>query len=122
VLALVVHTIAALGKLYSESIESIDPGPIEAIRATGANQLQVIAYGVIPQVLPPWIAFTVYRWDINVRMSTIIGFVGGGGIGFLLAQWIRLQDFRSAGAAIWGIAVVVIVLDYLSAQVRERVI
>ncbi len=122
VLALAVHTIAALGKLYSESIESIDPGPIEAIRATGANQLQIIVYGVLPQVIPPWIAFTIYRWDINVRMSTIIGFVGGGGIGFLLAQWIRLQAFRSAGTAIWGIAIVVIVLDYLSAKVRQRVI
>ena len=122
VLALAVHTVAALGKLYSEAIEGIDPGPIEAIRATGANPFQVIFYGVLPQVLPPWISFTVYRWDINVRMSTIIGFVGGGGIGFLLAQWIRLQDFRSAGAAIWAIAIVVIVLDYLSAKVRERVI
>jgi phosphonate ABC transporter permease subunit PhnE len=122
VLALVVHTIAALGKLYSEAIESIDNGPIEAIRATGANQLQVIVFGVLPQVLPPWIAFTVYRWDINVRMSTVIGFVGGGGIGFLLAQWIRLQDFRSAGAAIWGIALVVIILDAVSAKIRERVI
>lgn len=121
VLALTVHTIAALGKLYSEAIESIDRGPIEAIQATGANPIQTVFYAVIPQVLPPWIAFTVYRWDINVRMSTIIGFVGGGGIGFLLAQWIRLADFRSAGAAIWGIAVVVIVLDYLSARVRERV-
>lgn len=79
VLALTMHTIAALGKLYSESIESIDVGPIEAIRATGANQFQIIAYGVLPQVIPPWIAFTVFRWDINVRMSTIIGFVGGGG-------------------------------------------
>jgi phosphonate ABC transporter permease subunit PhnE len=122
VLALTVHTVAALGKLYSEAIESIDPGPIEAIRSSGANQLQVIVYGVLPQVLPPWIAFTVYRWDINVRMSTVIGFVGGGGIGFLLAQWIRLQDFRSAGAAIWGIAIVVIALDALSARIRERVI
>lgn len=122
VLALMVHTVAALGKLFSEAIESIEPGPIEAIRATGANQLQIIAYGVLPQVLPTWIAFTVYRWDINVRMSTIIGFVGGGGIGFLLAQWIRLQDFRSAGAAIWAIAVVVIALDYISARIRARVI
>ncbi len=122
VLALTVHTVAALGKLYSESIESIDPGPIEAIRATGATPLQVIAYGVLPQVTPPWIAFTVYRWDINVRMSTIIGFVGGGGIGFLLAQWIRLSDFRAAGAAIWGIALIVIVLDSLSARVRARLL
>lgn len=122
VLALTVHSIAALGKLYSEAIESIEPGPIEAITATGANRLQVIWYGVLPQVWPPFIAFTVYRWDINVRMSTIIGFVGGGGIGFLLQQWIRLTDFRAAGAAIWAIAVVVTVLDFLSSEVRKRVV
>lgn len=122
VLALTVHSIAALGKLYSEAIESIEPGPIEAITATGADRLQVIWYGVLPQVWPPFIAFTVYRWDINVRMSTIIGFVGGGGIGFLLQQWIRLTDFRAAGAAIWAIAVVVTVLDFLSSEVRKRVV
>ncbi len=122
VLALTVHSIAALGKLYSEAIESIEPGPIEAITATGANRLQVIWFGVLPQVWPPFIAFTVYRWDINVRMSTIIGFVGGGGIGFLLQQWIRLTDFRAAGAAIWAIALVVIALDFLSSEVRKRVV
>jgi len=122
VMALAVHSIAALGKLYSEAIESIEPGPIEAVTATGADRLQVIWYGVLPQVWPPFIAFTVYRWDINVRMSTIIGFVGGGGIGFLLQQWIRLTDFRAAGAAIWAIAVVVTVLDFLSSEVRKRVV
>jgi phosphonate transport system permease protein len=122
VLALMVHTVAALGKLYSESIESIEPGPIEAVTATGANRAQVVLYGVLPQVWPPFIAFTVYRWDINVRMSTIIGFVGGGGIGFLLQQWIRLTDFRAAGAAIWAIAVVVTVLDFFSSEVRKRVV
>ena len=120
VIALTVHSIAALGKLYSESIESIDPGPIEAITATGANRLQTIMYAVIPQVLPPFISFTIYRWDINVRMSTIIGAVGGGGIGFLLIQWIRLLDYRSAGIAVWFIAITVAVLDYVSAEVRER--
>ncbi len=120
VLALTMHSIAALGKLYSEAIESIDPGPIEAITATGANRVQVVWYAVLPQVLPPFVAFTVYRWDINVRMSTIIGFVGGGGIGFLLQQWIRLTDFRSASAAIWAIALVVTVLDFFSRKVRER--
>lgn len=122
VLALTVHTVAALGKLYSEAIESIEPGPIEAITATGANRAEVIWYGVLPQVWPPFIAFTVYRWDINVRMSTIIGFVGGGGIGFLLQQWIRLADFRAAGAAIWAIALVVTVLDFFSSEVRKRVV
>lgn len=122
VLALTMHSIAALGKLYSESIEGIKPGPIEAITAAGGNRWQVIWYGVLPQVLPPFTAFTVYRWDINVRMSTIIGFVGGGGIGFLLQQWIRLTDFQSAGAAIWAIGFVVAILDYGSRKLRERIV
>ncbi len=120
VVALTLHSMAALGKLYSEAIESIDPGPIEAIQATGANRLQTIIYAVIPQVLPPFISFTVYRWDINVRMSTVIGAVGGGGIGFLLIQWIRLLDYRSAGIAVWFIAITVAVLDYVSAEIRKR--
>lgn len=122
VLALAVHSIAALGKLYSEAVESIDPGPIEAITATGANHLQTIIYAVIPQIVPPYTAFTIYRWDINVRMSTVIGFVGGGGIGYLLQQWIRLFMYEEAGAAVWAIALVVAVMDYTSAKVRERIV
>ncbi len=122
VMALAVHSVAALGKLYSEQVESIDPGPIEAITATGANRLQTIVYGVVPQIVPPYIAFTIYRWDINVRMSTIIGFVGGGGIGFLLQQWIRLLDYNAAGTAVWAIAIVVATLDYASAIVREKIV
>lgn len=120
ILALTVHSMAALGKLYSESIESIDPGPIEAIQATGANWLQVVMYAVVPQVIPPFVSFTIYRWDINIRMSTIIGFVGGGGIGFLLAQWIRLLDYAAAGIAVWFIALTVAILDYVSAEIRAR--
>ena len=120
ILALTIHTIAALGKLYSESIESIDPGPIEAIQATGATKLQTIAYAVIPQMIPPFVSFTIYRWDINVRMSTIIGMVGGGGIGFLLVQYIRLLDYKSAGIAVWFIAITVAILDYVSAEIRQR--
>ncbi len=122
VLALAVHSVAALGKLYSEAVESIDPGPIEAITATGANRLQTIVYAVIPQIVPPYVAFTVYRWDVNVRMSTIIGFVGGGGIGYLLQQWIRLLMYEEAGAAVWAIAIVVWALDYTSAVIRERIV
>jgi ABC-type phosphate/phosphonate transport system permease subunit len=86
VLALTLHSIAALGKLYSEQTENIDEGPLEAIQATGANRLQTIIYAVVPQIVPPYIAFTMYRWDINVRMSTIIGFVGGGGISVAAAN------------------------------------
>ncbi len=122
VLALGLHSIAALGKLYSEQIESIDPGPIEAVTATGARPLQVIRYAVVPQVVPPFIAFTIYRWDINVRFSTVIGFVGGGGIGFILQQYINLLQYRQAATAVWAITIVVAAMDYLSAVIRERVV
>lgn len=120
ILALTLHSLASLAKLYSEAIESIDHGPIEAIQATGANWLQTIMYAVVPQVVPPFVSFTIYRWDINIRMSTIIGFVGGGGIGFLLAQWIRLLDYSAAGIAVWFIAITVAILDYVSAEIRNR--
>ncbi|MEO8607034.1 MAG: ABC transporter permease subunit [Chloroflexota bacterium] len=122
VLALTLHSIASLGKLYSEQIESIDTGPIEALQSTGANRLQTIMYAVVPQIVPPYIAFTMYRWDINVRMSTIIGFVGGGGIGFLLYQQINLLRYRDAGVAVLAIAIIVSILDYASASIRERYI
>jgi phosphonate transport system permease protein len=118
--ALIFHSIAALGKLYSEAIESIDPGPIEAIQATGANWIQTVMYAVVPQIVPPFVSFTIYRWDINVRMSTIIGLVGGGGIGFLLVQYIRILDYRSAGMCVWFIAITVSILDYVSAEIRAR--
>ncbi|MGQ0848872.1 MAG: ABC transporter permease subunit [Actinomycetota bacterium] len=119
-LALALHTIAALAKLYSEQVESIAPGPLEAVRATGANRLQNVVYAVVPQIIPPYISFTMYRWDINVRMSTIIGFVGGGGIGFLLQQNINLLNYRAAAAQIVAIAVVVAAMDWLSSRIRER--
>ena len=121
-LALALHSVAALGKLYSEQIESIDPGPIEAITATGATALQVVRYGVVPQIVPPFISFTIYRWDTNVRMSTVIGFVGGGGIGFILQQYINLLQYRQAATAVWAIAIVVAAMDYFSAKVREKVV
>lgn len=119
-LALALHTVAALAKLYSEQVESISTGPIEAVQATGANQLQTIIYAVVPQIIPPYISFTMYRWDINVRMSTIIGFVGGGGIGFLLSQNINLLDYRAASAQMLAIAVVVASMDYISSVIREK--
>jgi len=122
VLALGVHSIASLGKLYSEAIESIDTGPIEAITATGASGLQIVRYAVVPQIIPQFIAFTIYRWDINVRFSTVIGFVGGGGIGFVLQQYINLLQWRQAATALWMIAFVVALLDYASAVVRQRIV
>lgn len=122
VMALTLHTIAALGKLFSEQIEGISEGPIEAVTATGANRLQTIFFAVIPQIIPPYIAYTLYRWDINVRLSTIIGFVGGGGIGFLLSQSTRLLRYRDASVMMLAIAVVVSALDYVSSRIRTRII
>jgi phosphonate ABC transporter permease subunit PhnE len=122
VMALMLHTIAALGKLYSEQVENIAQGPIEAVTATGANRLQTIIYAVIPQIVPPYIAFTIYRWDINVRMSTIIGFAGGGGIGFLLQQNLNLLKYRQASVQMIAIAIVVSTLDLVSAKIRERIV
>lgn len=119
-LALALHTVAALAKLYSEQVESILPGPLEAVQATGANRLQTIVYAVIPQIVPPYISFTMYRWDINVRMSTIIGFAGGGGIGFLLQQNINLLDYRGASVQMLAIAIVVATMDYVSSAIRKR--
>ena len=120
VIAITLHTIAALGKLYSEVIEGIDPGPLEAVRATGGNWMQMVRYAVIPQIVPPFASFTLFRWDINVRTSTIIGFVGGGGIGFYLYQWIIKGDFGAVSSAFIAIAVVVITLDFVSAKMRAR--
>lgn len=119
-LALGLHTIASLTKLYSEQVESISHGPVEAVRATGATRLQTVVYGVIPQIVAPYISFTMYRWDINVRMSTIIGFVGGGGIGFILQQNIGLLNYRAAAAQMLAIAIVVASMDFLSSQLRQR--
>jgi phosphonate ABC transporter permease subunit PhnE len=120
VMALGLHTIVSLAKLYSEQVESISPGPLEAVEATGANRLQTIIYAVVPQIIPPYISYTMYRWDINVRMSTIIGFVGGGGIGFLLQQNINLLNYRAASTQMLAIAVVVATMDYISSVLREK--
>ena len=119
-MALGLHTIVSLAKLYSEQVESISAGPLEAVQATGANRLQTIIYAVIPQIIPPYISYTMYRWDINVRMSTIIGFVGGGGIGFLLQQNINLLNYRAASAQMLAIAIVVASMDYVSSILREK--
>jgi len=122
IMALTLHSIAALGKLFSEQVEGIDDGPVEAILATGASRLQMVVFAVVPQIVPPFTAFALYRWDINVRLSTIIGFVGGGGIGFLLSQSVRLLRYRQASVMMLAIAIVVATLDYASSKIRSRII
>jgi phosphonate transport system permease protein len=118
-LALAIHTVASLTKLYSEQVESIDAGPMEALEATGARPLQVIWFAVVPQVFLPFLSFTIYRWDINVRMATVIGLVGGGGIGTMLMQYQGLAQWNEVGLIVIMIAVVVWIMDEISARVRE---
>lgn len=120
VLALAIVTVASLGKLFSEAVENIDPGPIEAVAATGANPVEVIRFAVIPQIIPDYISYIIYHWDINVRISTILGFVGGGGIGFYLSQRINVLEYQKAGTAILAIVLVVWAMDFLSAEIRKR--
>lgn len=122
VIALAFHNIGVLGKLYSEAIEGIDPGPIEAITATGANRFQVIWTAVLPQIVNPYISFTIYRLDANVRLAPILGLVGGGGIGLLLFQSINLLHYGAAGLIIFMIVVTVATMDFLSAQIRKRLV
>jgi phosphonate ABC transporter permease subunit PhnE len=120
-LALLVHSVASLVKLYSEQVESIDSGPVEAIEATGANRIQMVWYAVVPQIVLPYLGFTIYRWDINVRMATIIGLVGGGGVGELLMQYLGLAKYGEVGMIVVVITAVVWALDYASAKVREAI-
>jgi phosphonate transport system permease protein len=122
VFALAIHNIGVLGKLYSEAIEGIDHGPIEAITATGANRVQVIWASVIPQIVTPFIALTIYRLDTNVRLAPILGLVGGGGIGAALFQYMQLLQYRRAGVIILLIVVTVVVMDFVSAQIRRRLV
>ena len=120
VLSLIVVTVASLGKMFSESVETIDSGQIEAVTATGADRAQTIGYAVVPQIVPDFLSFIIYHWDINVRISTVIGFVGGGGIGYYLSQRLNTFEYHKAGTALFGIVLVVIALDLLSTAVRKR--
>ncbi len=122
VFGLAFHNIGVMGKLYSEAIEGIDAGPLEAITATGANRLQVIWTAVLPQITNPFISFTIYRLDTNVRLAPILGLVGGGGIGLDLFQAINLSQYGAAGLIIFMIVVVVATMDFVSAQIRKRLV
>jgi phosphonate ABC transporter permease subunit PhnE len=118
-LALLIHSIADLTKLYAERLESIETGPVEAITATGGSWLSVLRYAVVPQIINPYISFTLYRWDINIRMSTIVGLVGGGGIGQLLLLLLQAQRFSDAAICVYLIAILVWAIDALSSKLRQ---
>ncbi len=120
-LALMLHSVASLAKQYSELVEGVNDGPIEGIQATGAGFIQTIWFAIVPQVILPFIAFTIYRWDINVRMATIIGLVGGGGIGTMLIKYQGQAMWAEVGTIIIVIAVVVWLMDTGSAYIREAI-
>lgn len=120
ILALAIYTAGVLAKLFSEAIEVVEPGQVEAIRATGANALQAFTHGVWPQVVPTVVSATLYRFEGNVRGATVLGLVGAGGIGLFLTEAMRSFNFQAATTIILVILVAVISVDYLSASIRKR--
>jgi phosphonate transport system permease protein len=122
VLALAVHTTGTLAKLFSEAVEAIDPRPVEGIRATGAHKLVEVLYGVVPQVLPLWVSFTLYRFESNVRSASVVGMVGAGGIGVVLFEVIRSFQYGQTCAVLIILVVTVSLIDLSSAWLRSRFI
>ena len=120
VMAIFIHNLGVISKLFSESVEAIDPRPVEGIRATGANVLEEILYGVIPQVIPLWVSYSLYRFESNVRSATVVGMVGSGGIGVVLWEVIRGFYFAQTCAVMLMIIVTVSLLDVFSAWLRRR--
>ena len=122
VMALTIHSVAALAKLFSEEIEHIDAGPVEAVTATGANLVQTIRYAVIPQIIPSFLSYSLLRWDINMRSATVIGFVAGGGIGFFVIETVRMGGYQQYATALWVVAVVIVLVDYISERWRGSIL
>jgi len=122
VLALWIHTTGILAKLFSEAVEAIDPRPVEGVCATGASPIQEVIYGIIPQVLPLWISYSLYRFESNVRSATVLGIVGAGGIGMVLWEAIRGFYYAETAAVMIIIIICVTLLDILSQRLRKFVI
>ncbi|WP_216828770.1 phosphonate ABC transporter, permease protein PhnE [Alkalihalobacterium elongatum] len=122
VLAIAIGSIGMLGKLYSEVIESIDMHVVEALQANGANRIQVLFYGVLPQIIPEFLSYAIYRFEIDVRASTILGIIGAGGIGTLITISIANRKWDEVGMILLVIIVVVTLIDTISAQIRKRIV
>jgi phosphonate transport system permease protein len=122
VLALSVHGAGMLGKFFAEAVEESDAGPVEALRATGASSLQIVVFGVLPQVLPSWIAATLYRLEVNLRAATVLGMVGAGGIGFELVSSLKLFQYQDTAVCVLVILAMVMSADYLSSRLRARIL
>lgn len=122
VLALSIHGAGMLGKFFAEAIEEIDAGPVEALRATGAGAVLVVVFGVLPQVIPSWIAATLYRFEVNLRAATILGMIGAGGIGFELVSSMKLFQYQDTATCVLVILAMVMSADYLSSKLRSRIL
>jgi phosphonate transport system permease protein len=122
VLAVIVYTATVLAKLYSEAIEAIEPGPVEAVRATGATSLQVLRWGVLPQLVPQFLSFTLYRFETNIRAAAVLGFVGAGGIGFYVQTYLRLLNYPAAASVLLVLVGLVMVVDFASSRLRARLV
>lgn len=122
VLAVVAYTTTVLAKLYSEAIEAIDPGPVEAATAAGATRLQTFAFAVLPQLAPLFASFILYRFETNIRAAAILGFVGAGGIGFYIQTYLRMFNYPAASAVLLVLIGLVMVVDFASARIRARLI
>ncbi|BCV46891.1 phosphonate ABC transporter, permease protein PhnE [Shewanella algae] len=118
VLALAVHGAGMVGKFFSEAIEEIDQGPIEAMRASGCSTPKIVLFGILPQVLPAWIGVVLYRLEANIRISTILGMVGAGGIGFELMTTMKLFEYENTAACVLVILLLVFATDIISARLR----
>lgn len=122
VLALAFNSIGMLGRMFAEALENVDRGPIEALQATGAGWVQTVVYGVLPQISPLFLAYSIYRWDINVRMSMVLGFVGAGGIGVFLNQHMNLFNYSQVSTAFILILIVVTLLDWGNSLLQRKVL
>lgn len=122
VLAVIAYTATVLAKLYSEAIEAIDPGPVEAVTATGASALSVLRWGVVPQLVPQFLSFTLYRFETNIRAAAILGFVGAGGIGFYIQTHLRTFNYPAASAVLLVLVGLVMVVDWGSSRLRARLV
>lgn len=122
VLAIFVHNLGIVSKLFSEAVEAIDARPVEGVRTTGATRVQEILYGVIPQVIPLWSSFSLYRFETNVRSATVLGIVGAGGIGFTFNEAFKGFRFEEASAIIIVMVVTVSVIDMISSRLRKMLV
>jgi phosphonate transport system permease protein len=122
VMALFIHNLGVISKLFSETVEAIDPRPVEGIRSTGAGRVEEVIYGVVPQVMPLWSSLTLYRLETNVRSATTLGIVGAGGIGQTLYESIRAFQYAETAAQILVVVVSVVVIDVVSGRLRKSLV